>query len=53
MNALLAFLDWLVRELECYYYLRRADNHIEYLDYLDAVAFLNEIRSTEEYRSSI
>ena len=50
MNALLFALDWLVKELEFYYCLKRADSLIDYLDYLDAAASLNEIRATEEYR---
>jgi hypothetical protein len=50
VNALLFALDWLVKELEFYYWLKRADSLIDYLDYLDAAASLNEIRATEEYR---
>jgi hypothetical protein len=50
VNALLFALDWLVKELESYYCLKRADCLIDYLDYLDAAASLNEIRATEEYR---
>jgi hypothetical protein len=50
MNALLFVLDWLVKELEYHYCLKRADSLIDYLDYLDAVVSLNEIRASEEYR---
>jgi hypothetical protein len=50
MNALLFALDWLVKELEFHYWLKRADSLIDYLDCLDAAASLNEIRATEEYR---
>ena len=44
MGALLYALDWLVRELECYCLLRRADSLCDEIDYLDTVAFLDEIR---------
>jgi hypothetical protein len=50
MNALLSFLDYLVSELEYRYLLKRADSLIDYLDYLDAVVSLEQIRSSEEYR---
>jgi hypothetical protein len=50
MDALLFALDWLVRELEYHYCLKRADSLIDYLDYLDAVVSLEQIRSSEEYR---
>ena len=53
MNALLFVLDWLVRELEYHYYLRKVDSLIDYLDYLDAVISLNEIRQSKEYQSLI
>jgi hypothetical protein len=45
-----SFLDYLVSELEYHYLLKRADSLIDYLDYLDAVVSLNEIRASEEYR---
>ena len=51
MGALLFALDWLVRELECYYLLKRADSVCDEIDYLDTVAFLDEIRQSPEYRS--
>jgi len=50
MNALLSFLDYLVSELEYSYLLKKADSLIDYLDYLDAVVSLEQIRSSEEYR---
>ena len=50
VTALLFVLDWLVSELEYHYLLRRADSLCDYLDYLDAVVSLNEIRATENYR---
>jgi hypothetical protein len=51
VNALLFVLDWLVRELEYHYYLRKADSLIDYLDYLDAVISLNEIHQSPEYHN--
>jgi hypothetical protein len=51
VNALLFVLDWLVRELEYHYLLKRADSLCDYLDYLDAAVSLNEIRQSPEYRS--
>ena len=51
VTALLFVLDWLVRELEYHYYLRKADSLIDYLDYLDAVISLNEIRQSPEYHN--
>ena len=51
VNALLAFLDFFVTELEYYYCLRKADSLCEQLDYLKAIAFLDEIRQSPEYRS--
>ena len=51
MGALLYALDWLVRELECYYLLIRADSVCDEIDYLDTVAFLDEIRQSPEYRN--
>ena len=51
MGALLYALDWLVRELECYCLLKRADSLIDYLDYLDTVVSLEQIRASEEYRN--
>jgi hypothetical protein len=50
MNALLTFLDYLVAELEYHYYLKKADSIIAYLDYLDSVISLNEIRYSPKYR---
>jgi hypothetical protein len=51
MDALLTFLDYLVAELEYHYYLRKADSVIDYLDYLDAVVSLNEIRQSPGYHN--
>jgi len=50
VDALLTFLDFLVAELEYHYLLKRADSLCDYLDYLNAVISLNEIRASEEYR---
>jgi hypothetical protein len=50
MDALLFALDWLVRELEFHYCMKKADSLIDYLDYLDTVVSLNEIRASEAYR---
>ena len=50
MDALLTFLDYLVSELEFYLEVKRAEQLIEELDYLNAIAFLDEIRASEEYR---
>ena len=50
MNALLTFLDYLVSELEYYLEIKRAEQLTEELDYLNAIAFLDEIRASEEYR---
>jgi hypothetical protein len=51
MNALLFVLDWLVAELEYHYLLKRADSLCDYLDYLDTVVSLNEIRQSPEYHN--
>jgi hypothetical protein len=51
VTALLAFLDYLVAELEYHYLLKRADSLCDYLDYLDTVVSLEQIRASEEYRS--
>jgi len=50
MDALLTFLDYLVSELEFYLKVKRAEQLTEELDYLNAIAFLDEIRASEEYR---
>jgi len=50
MDALLTFLDYLVSELEFYLEVKRAEQLIEELDYLNAIAFLDEIRASAEYR---
>ena len=50
INALLTFLDYLVSELEFYLEVKRAEQLTEELDYLNAIAFLDEIRASEEYR---
>jgi hypothetical protein len=44
------FLDYLVSELEFYLEVKRAEQLTEELDYLNAIAFLDEIRASEEYR---
>jgi len=49
MDALLTFLDYLVSELEFYLEVKRAEQLTEELDYLNAIAFLDEIRQSEEY----
>jgi hypothetical protein len=51
MGALLFALDWLVRELECYYLLKRADSLCDEIEYLESTAFLDEIRQSPEYRN--
>ena len=50
MDALLTFLGYLVSELEFYLEVKRAEQLTEELDYLNAIAFLDEIRASEEYR---
>jgi len=51
VEALITFLDYLVAELEYHYLLKRADSLCDYLDYLDTVVSLEQIRASEEYRS--
>ena len=51
VNALLTFLDWLVTELEYYYCLKKADSLCDQIDYLETIAFLDEIRQSPEYRN--
>jgi hypothetical protein len=51
MDALLFAPDWLVAELEYHYLLKRADSLCDYLDYLDTVVSLEQIRASEEYRN--
>jgi hypothetical protein len=51
MNALLFVLDWLVRELEYYLVVSQAESLCEELDYLNHVAFLEEIRQSPEYHN--
>jgi len=50
MDALLLFLNTWVTQLTVSYLLEKSDKLLDYLDYLDAVASLNEIRASEEYR---
>jgi peptide deformylase len=50
MDALLTFLDYLVSELEYYLEIKRAEQLVEELDHLNAIAFLDEIRASAEYR---
>jgi hypothetical protein len=49
MEALLAFLDHIVAELEYYYRLKKAESLCGRLDYLEAIAFLDEVRQSPEY----
>jgi hypothetical protein len=51
VEALIAFLDFFVTELEYYYCLRKADSLCDEIDYLETIAFLDEIRQSPEYRS--
>jgi len=51
VNALLFVLDWLVTELEYYYCLKKAESLCDEIDYLETIAFLDEIRQSPEYRS--
>jgi hypothetical protein len=51
VNALLAFLDFFVTELEYYYCLKKADSLCDEIDYLETIAFLDEIRQSPEYHS--
>jgi hypothetical protein len=51
MGALLYFLNWVVSELEYYYYLKRAGYLCEDWECLTAHAQLNEIRESPEYRN--
>jgi hypothetical protein len=50
MDALLAFLDYLVAELEQYLEIELAEQAVERLHYLNAVAYLDELRQSDEYR---
>jgi peptide deformylase len=50
MDALLTLLDYLVSELEYYLEIKRAEQLVEELDHLNAIAFLDEIRASAEYR---
>jgi len=51
MDALIAFLDFFVTELEYYYCLKKAERLCGEIDYLETIAFLNEIRQSLEYHS--
>ena len=51
VNALLAFLNWLITELEYYFCLKKAESLCDEIDYLETIAFLNEIRQSPEYHS--
>ena len=51
MDALLTFLDYLVSELEFYLEIKRAEQLVEELNHLNAVAYLDELRASEEYRN--
>ena len=51
VNALLAFLNWLITELEYYFCLKKAESLCDEIDYLETIAFLDEIRQSPEYRS--
>ena len=50
INALLTFLDYLVSELEFYLEVKRAERLTEELNYQNAVAYLDELRASKEYR---
>ena len=50
VNALIAFLDWLITELELYLETKLAELALEELEYQQSIAFLDEIRQFEEYR---
>ena len=51
VEALIAFLDFFVTELEYYYCLKKAESLCDEIDYLETIAFLDEIRQSPEYRS--
>jgi hypothetical protein len=51
MDALLTLLDYLVSELEYYLEIKRAEQLVEELNHLNAVAYLDELRASEEYRN--
>jgi hypothetical protein len=51
VTALLAFLNWLITELEYYLVVSQAESLCEELDYLNHAAFLEEIRRSPEYRN--
>jgi hypothetical protein len=51
VTALLAFLNWLITELEYYLVVSQAESLCEELDYLNHAAFLEEIRQSPEYRN--
>jgi hypothetical protein len=50
MDALLTLLDYLVSELEFYLEVKRAERLTEELNYQNAVAYLDELRASKEYR---
>jgi hypothetical protein len=50
MDALLTLLDYLVSELEYYLEIKRAEQLVEELNHLNAVAYLDELRASEGYR---
>ena len=51
VEALITFLDFFVTELEYYYCLKKAESLCDEIDYLETIAFLDEIRQSPEYRS--
>ncbi len=51
MDALLAFLDFFVAELEYYLELKTKERLDQELDYLQSISFLDEIRQPPEYQS--
>jgi len=51
VNALLIFLDYFVAELEQYLEIKLAEQTAEELNYLNAIAFLDEIRQSPEYQT--
>jgi len=49
MGTLIQFLDYLITELELYLEVKLAEETVEQLNYLNAVAYLEELRASEEY----
>jgi len=51
MDALIQFLEWVVTELEYWREIELAEQTAEQLEYMDAVAYLDALRATAEYRT--